>query len=71
MLRGDWLTQGPAIAEFEDAVAAACGVPHAVAFSSGTAALHAAAFAAGLGTDSLSSLCHDPANNRRRQRSVT
>jgi len=49
VLRGDWLTQGPAVAEFEDVVAAACGVPHAVAFSSGTAALHAAAFAAGLG----------------------
>jgi perosamine synthetase len=50
VLRGDWLTQGPAVAAFEAAVAAAAGVPHAVAFSSGTAALHAACHAAGLGT---------------------
>ena len=49
VLRGAWLTQGPAVAAFEQAVADACEVPHAVAFSSGTAALHAAAFAAGLG----------------------
>jgi perosamine synthetase len=49
VLRGDWLTQGPAVAEFERAVAAVCDVPHAVAFSSGTSALHGAAFAAGLG----------------------
>lgn len=48
-LRSDWLTQGPAVAAFEDAFAAACEAPHAVAFSSGTAALHAAAHAAGLG----------------------
>jgi UDP-4-amino-4,6-dideoxy-N-acetyl-beta-L-altrosamine transaminase len=49
VLEGDWLTQGPAVERFEEAVAAACDVPHAVAFSSGTAALHAAAFAAGVG----------------------
>ncbi len=49
VLEGDWLTQGPAVSDFEEAVAARCGVPHAVAFSSGTAALHAAAFAAGVG----------------------
>lgn len=49
VLEGDWLTQGPAVSSFEEAVAARCGVPHAVAFSSGTAALHAAAFAAGVG----------------------
>ena len=48
-LRGDWLTQGPAVAEFEEAFAAACDAPYAVAFSSGTAGLHAAAFAAGAG----------------------
>jgi perosamine synthetase len=50
-LRGDWLTQGPAVAEFEEAFTAACDVPYAVAFSSGTAGLHAAAFAAGVGPD--------------------
>jgi perosamine synthetase len=48
VLEGDWLTQGPAVSSFEEAVAARCGVPHAVAFSSGTAALHGAAFAAGV-----------------------
>jgi UDP-4-amino-4,6-dideoxy-N-acetyl-beta-L-altrosamine transaminase len=49
VLRGDWLTQGPDVATFERALADAVGAPHAVAFSSGTAALHAAASAAGLG----------------------
>lgn len=48
VLRGDWLTQGPAVAAFEQALAEACDVPHAVAFSSGTAGLHAAAAVAGL-----------------------
>jgi UDP-4-amino-4,6-dideoxy-N-acetyl-beta-L-altrosamine transaminase len=51
VLRGDWLTQGPDVAEFERAFAAACDAPFAVAFSSGTAALHAAAFAGGIGED--------------------
>lgn len=46
---GEWLTQGPAVAAFEEAVAQLCDVPHAVAYSSGTAALHGAAFAAGVG----------------------
>jgi perosamine synthetase len=49
VLRGDWLTQGPTVVAFERAVAEACEVPYAVAYSSGTAALHGAAFAAGLG----------------------
>ncbi|GIW07596.1 MAG: UDP-4-amino-4,6-dideoxy-N-acetyl-beta-L-altrosamine transaminase [Dehalococcoidia bacterium] len=49
VLRSDWLTTGPAVTDFEDAVAARLGVRFAIAFSSGTAALHAAAFAAGLG----------------------
>lgn len=49
VLRGDWLTQGPHVEAFEEAVAAQVDAPHAVAFSSGTAALHGAAFAAGLG----------------------
>ena len=48
MLRSDWLTTGPKVAEFEEAFAARIGAKHAVSFSSGTAALHAAAFAAGL-----------------------
>jgi perosamine synthetase len=48
VLRSDWLTTGPKVAEFEEALAAWVGVKHAVSFSSGTAALHGAAFAAGL-----------------------
>jgi len=48
-LRSDWLTTGPRVAEFEEAFAAAVGARFAVSFSSGTAALHGAAFAAGLG----------------------
>lgn len=47
-LRSDWLTTGPKVAEFEEAVAALVGAKYAVSFSSGTAALHAAAFTAGL-----------------------
>lgn len=47
-LRSDWLTTGPKIPEFEEAIAAWVGAKYAVSFSSGTAALHAAAFAAGL-----------------------
>jgi perosamine synthetase len=48
-LRSDWLTTGPRVNEFEEAFAAWVGARHAVSFSSGTAALHGAAFAAGLG----------------------
>ena len=48
VLRSDWLTTGPKVAEFEEAFAARVGATHALSFSSGTAALHAAAFAAGL-----------------------
>ena len=48
VLRSDWLTTGPKVAEFEESFAARVGAKHAVSFSSGTAALHGAAFAAGL-----------------------
>ncbi len=48
-LRSDWLTTGPKVDEFEEAFAAWVGAKHAISFSSGTAALHGAAFAAGLG----------------------
>src|SRR3984893_12847168 len=48
VLRSDWLTTGPKVAEFEEALAEWVGAKYAVAFSSGTAALHGAAFAAGL-----------------------
>jgi len=48
-LRSDWLTTGPRVAEFEDAIAAVAGAPGAVAVSNGTAALHVAYAAAGIG----------------------
>lgn len=48
VLRSDWLTQGPAVERFEQAVADYCGARYGVAFSSGTAALHGATFAAGV-----------------------
>ena len=48
VLRSDWLTTGPKVGEFEEAFAARVGAAYAVSFSSGTAALHAAAFAAGI-----------------------
>ncbi len=48
VLRSDWLTQGPAIDSFERALAKKVGTKYAVAFNSGTAALHAAYFAAGI-----------------------
>jgi UDP-4-amino-4,6-dideoxy-N-acetyl-beta-L-altrosamine transaminase len=49
VLQSERLTQGPAITRFEREFAAAVDAPYAVAFSSGTAALHAAAYVAGLG----------------------
>ena len=49
VLRSDWLTTGPAVAEFERVFATATGAASAVAVSSGTAALHAAMFALGVG----------------------
>ncbi|MBO8129730.1 MAG: UDP-4-amino-4,6-dideoxy-N-acetyl-beta-L-altrosamine transaminase [Peptococcaceae bacterium] len=48
VLRSDWLTTGPKVPEFEERVAEYVGAKYAVAFSSGTAALHGACFAAGL-----------------------
>lgn len=49
VLRSDRLTQGPAVARFERALAAYCGAEGAVAVSSGTAALHLACRALGFG----------------------
>ncbi|MBF0456346.1 MAG: UDP-4-amino-4,6-dideoxy-N-acetyl-beta-L-altrosamine transaminase [Nitrospirae bacterium] len=47
-LHSGWITQGPKPEEFEQALASYCGASYAVVFSSGTAALHGAYFAAGL-----------------------
>jgi UDP-4-amino-4,6-dideoxy-N-acetyl-beta-L-altrosamine transaminase len=49
VLRSDFLTQGPLVEAFEHALARCCGVRHTVAVSSGTAALHLACLAAGVG----------------------
>lgn len=49
VLRSDWLTTGPKVGEFESAFAGACGADHAVAVSSGTAALHGCMHALGVG----------------------
>lgn len=49
VLHSDWLTTGPKVAEFEQAFADFVGVREAVAVSSGTAALHAAMYAIGIG----------------------
>jgi perosamine synthetase len=49
VLRGDWLTTGPTVERFERAFARQVGAAEAVAVSSGTAALHAAMFAVGVG----------------------
>jgi UDP-4-amino-4,6-dideoxy-N-acetyl-beta-L-altrosamine transaminase len=49
VLKGDWLTQGPTIAEFEEALTQISGARYSVAVSSGTGALHLACLAAGVG----------------------
>jgi dTDP-4-amino-4,6-dideoxygalactose transaminase len=48
-LRSGWLTMGPRTKAFEEALAQHLGTPHAVTVSSGTAALHLACLAAGIG----------------------
>ncbi|MBU8881200.1 UDP-4-amino-4,6-dideoxy-N-acetyl-beta-L-altrosamine transaminase [Bacillus sp. FJAT-29790] len=49
-LKSPFITQGPKIEEFEQSVARYAGTKYAVAFANGTAALHGACFAAGIGT---------------------
>lgn len=49
VLRSDYLTTGPKIEEFEKKVAGYTGAKYAVAIANGTAALHAACYAAGIG----------------------
>jgi len=48
VLKGDWLTCGPAVERFEQALANYCGAKHAIAVANGTAALHVAMLAAGI-----------------------
>mgnify|MGYP003672397052 CR=1 FL=1 len=49
VLKSDFLTQGPAVPEFEAALCAATGAAHALAMNSATSALHVACAALGLG----------------------
>ena len=53
VLRSDFLTQGPVVPAFENAVAMHCGVRHAVAVNSATSALHIACLALGVGNGDL------------------
>lgn len=53
VLRSDFLTQGPTVPAFENAVALYCGAEHAVAVSNGTAALHLACVALNVGPGDL------------------
>lgn len=48
VLRGDWLTTGPAVTAFEEALAQYSGAPRVITATSGTAALHMAYQAAGV-----------------------
>lgn len=50
-LKSGWLTTGPYVERFERALAERCGARYAVVMNSGTAALHSAYFAAGVGGD--------------------
>src|SRR5581483_7864232 len=49
-LRSGWITTGPKVAAFEERFRRYLDMPHAVAVSSGTAALHVALLGAGVGT---------------------
>lgn len=53
VLKSDFLTQGPAVPAFEQALATYCGAAHAVAMSNATAALHLACLALGVGPGDL------------------
>ncbi|MDF1827351.1 MAG: UDP-4-amino-4,6-dideoxy-N-acetyl-beta-L-altrosamine transaminase [Legionellaceae bacterium] len=49
VLQSDWLTQGPCVPRFEEAIAHRVGAEYGVAVNSGTSALHVACLALGLG----------------------
>ena len=49
VLRSDFLTQGPAVPAFEEAVVSLCGAAHGIAANSATSALHLACLALGVG----------------------
>ena len=53
VLRSDFLTQGPVVPQFEEAIANASGASFAIAMNSATSALHVAVDACGLGPGDL------------------
>ncbi|NQV76551.1 MAG: UDP-4-amino-4,6-dideoxy-N-acetyl-beta-L-altrosamine transaminase [Bacteroidetes bacterium] len=53
VLKSDFLTQGPVVPAFEQAVAINCGVEHGVAVNSATSALHIACMALKVGKDDI------------------
>jgi UDP-4-amino-4,6-dideoxy-N-acetyl-beta-L-altrosamine transaminase len=53
VLRSDWLTQGPKVKEFEEALARECGAKHCIAVANGTMALHIACLALNVGPGDL------------------
>lgn len=53
VLTSDFLTQGPAVPEFEKTLAAYCGAPHAIVVNSATSALHLACLALGVGAGDI------------------
>ena len=53
VLKSDWLTQGPWVPRFEDALASFCHVQYGVAVNSATSALHIACLALGVGDKDL------------------
>lgn len=53
VLKSDYLTQGPKVPEFEQAIKNHCNVHHALAMNSATSALHVACLALGVGKGDL------------------
>lgn len=53
ILKGEYLTQGPAVERFEESVANYCGAPFAIAMNSATSALHLACLALDLGPNDI------------------
>ena len=53
VLRSEWLTQGPVVPRFEQALADYCGIAHAVVVNSATSALHIACLALNVGAGDL------------------
>lgn len=51
VLKSDFITQGPAVSLFENAIAEYVGAKHAIAASNATACLHLACLALGIGNN--------------------